>query len=413
MIDISLLRSDRERYGKKLLKKEPSFDIDNLLLLDGVVRALRISVEELRKNKNELAMAGSKGFTEELRKESIALGINLKKEEVQLKEQERQYEQMILSVPNLVQDIVPEGNKEANQEVRSYGEIRNFSFDIKNHMQLNDKHNWFDMEAATAMSGAQFALYHEMGAKVLYALTHLMIKNNVRYGFKPVIPPALVQDHALVNSGNLPKFKGDFYSIPEDGLNLIPTAEVSLTNLYAKKILTKEQLPIRHVAWSSCFRREAGGYGSQERGLIRIHQFEKVELYSIAEPEQSDIELEQMIAAAENMLQQLGLHYRVMLLAGQDCSFPSARTYDIEVWLPGQNRYYEVASCSNCTDFQSRRAGIRYRSSAGAKTQLVHTLNASSLALPRLMVALMEQGQQEDGSIVLPDLLQQTMDILW
>lgn len=413
MIDISLLRSDRETYSKKLLKKDPSFDIDQLLAFDEVVRALRTSVEDLRKKKNELAMAGSKGFTEELRKESIALGVHLKKEDAELKKQELLYQQMILTVPNLVQDAVPEGNKEANKEVRSYGKKKEFSFDIQNHMQLNDKHGWFDMEAATAMSGGQFVLYHEMGAKVLYALTHLMIKNNVKHGFKPVIPPSLVQDHALVNSGNLPKFKGDFYTIPEDGLNLIPTAEVSLTNIYAKKILTQEQLPIRHVAWTSCYRREAGGYGAQERGLIRIHQFEKVELYSIVEPEQSDQELEKMTAAAENMLKQLGLHYRVMLLAGQDCSFASARTYDIEVWLPGQNRYYEVASCSNCTDFQSRRAGIRYRSSAGAKTKIVHTLNASSLALPRLMVALMEQGQQEDGSIILPDLLQQTMDMLW
>ncbi len=413
MIDSALLRTEKEIYTARLLKKDPSLDIDGLCDQDVQIRSLKVEVEELRKKKNDLASAGAKGFTEALRAESIALSASLKEAEAILKEKESAYEQLILSFPNFLQEDIPVGGKEANKEVRSYGVKKELSDEPLNHLQLNQKARWFDMEMASRMSGGQFVFYHEMGTKVLYALTHLMLKNNAQRGFIPVIPPSLVQEQALVNSGNLPKFKGDFYSMPEDGLNLIPTAEVSLTNMYADQILTKGQLPIRHAAWTSCYRREAGGYGSQERGLIRIHQFEKVEIYAITEPEKSDDELEYMVATAENILQQLGLHYRVMLLAGQDCSFSSARTYDIEVWLPGQNRYYEVSSCSNCTDFQARRAGIRYRPTVESKTRLVHTLNASSLALPRLMVALMEQGQQKDGSIVLPELLQKTMDMLW
>jgi seryl-tRNA synthetase len=240
-----------------------------------------------------------------------------------------------------------------------------------------------------------------------------MLKNNVKYGFEPILPPYLVTEKALYNSGNLPKFRGDYYEIPAHNLCLIPTAEVSLTNMYANKILQTKQLPLRMTAWTSCFRSEAGAYGALERGLIRIHQFEKCELYSICEPETSNKELDMMVSCGENILQMLGLHYRISLLATQDCSFPSAKTLDIEVWLPGQQQYYEVSSCSNCTDFQSRRAQIRYRSNNDEKPKLVHTLNASSLALPRLMVALMETYQQIDGSIILPKALQKEMDLLW
>jgi len=217
----------------------------------------------------------------------------------------------------------------------------------------------------------------------------------------------------MYNASNLPKFEGDFYEIAGEDLCLIPTAEVNLTNIYANRIFDVNQLPSRMTAWTSCFRREAGTYGSTERGLIRIHQFEKVELYSIVEPEKANDELDFMVSCAENILTQLGLHYRVSLLATQDCSFASSKTFDIEVWLPGQDRYYEVSSCSNCTDFQARRAQIRYRKSAEAKPSLANTLNASSLALPRLMVALMENYQQADGSVTLPKVLTDLMNDLW
>jgi seryl-tRNA synthetase len=239
-----------------------------------------------------------------------------------------------------------------------------------------------------------------------------MIKNNVKYGYEPIIPPFLVNEQALINSGNLPKFKGDFYEITDDQLCLIPTAEVSLTNIHANQILDENNLPKKYTAWTSCFRREAGGYGTGERGLIRIHQFEKVEIYTICKPENSNNELDKMLACAEDLLQQLGLCYQVSLLAAQDCSFSSSKTYDIEVWLPGQQKFYEISSCSNCTDFQARRAKIRYRNGDG-KPVLAHTLNGSSLALPRLMIALMEQYQQKDGSIDLPQILKKVMKTLW
>ncbi|KKQ32626.1 MAG: Serine-tRNA ligase [candidate division TM6 bacterium GW2011_GWF2_37_49] len=413
MIDLNRLRADTDLVKELILRKEPSFNVDRLLELDRLVRSINSEIEGLRKNKNELASAGSKGITPEIRQKSIELGKELKLKEDELCVIEQEYKTLWLSCPNIPAEDIPLGNKEANLPVRIIGQKPDFKFTIKNHVELNEKAKWFDFETAAKMSGAQFALYRGLGVKVIYALTRMMLKNNVKKGFEPIIPPYLVNEGALYNSGNLPKFKGDYYSLPEDGLNLIPTAEVSLTNIYADKILPVEELPLRMTAWTGCFRREAGTYGSTERGLIRIHQFEKVELYSICEPEKSFPELEMMVGCAEDILKMLGLHYRVSLLAAQDCSFSSAKTYDIEVWLPGQNQYYEVSSCSNCTDFQARRSKIRYRKTHDSKPELAHTLNASSLALPRLMVALMENYQQEDGSIKLPEALVKEMNEVW
>ena len=413
MIDLNLLRNESDLVKKLILKKEPKFNVDRLLELDLTVRGLTQEVEFLRKEKNDLAGKGAKGITDEIRNKSIEIGKKLKNKTEELEVLSVEFKGLALSCPNVLQDVVPEGNKDENVAVKTVGEPTKFNFKLKNHLQLNEKLNWFDLEAATAMSGSGFVLYKGDGVKVIYALTQMMLRNNVKHGFEPILPPYLATEKALINSGNLPKFEGDFYKIDDDGLCLIPTAEVNLTNLYANKILKTDELPIRNCAWTSCFRREAGGYGSQERGLIRIHQFEKVELYSITESEKSNDELDRMVICAEDILQQLGLSYQISLLAAQDCSFASSKTFDIEVWLPGQDRYYEVSSCSNCTDFQARRAKIRYRSGDGEKPTLVHTLNASSLALPRLMVALMENYQQEDGTVLLPDSLQKVMDSLW
>jgi seryl-tRNA synthetase len=367
----------------------------------------------MRKEKNDLAASASKGLSDENRARSIEIGRQLKEKELELAEIESRFQHALLFVPNIPMDGLPEGGKESNLAIRSFGEKPEFLFSFKNHMELNQKLGWFDFEAGTQMAGAQFPCYTGDGVKVIYALTRIMLRNNAQHGFQPVIPPAFVNRRSLVNASSLPKFEGDFYQIEADGLYPIPTAEVPLTNLYAGKIFEREELPVRMTAWTSCFRREAGGYGSLERGLIRIHQFEKVELYAICDQENSVAELERMVECAETLLKMLGLHYQVSLLAGQDCSYASAKTYDIEVWLPGQNRYYEVSSCSNCTDFQARRAEIRYRPEKGGKPSLVHTLNASSLALPRLMVALMECYQQPDGSVKLPKVLQDEMDALW
>lgn len=414
MIDLSLLRKNTEEIKNLILKKEPGFDVDSLISMDNQVRSLIKEIEDLRKEKNEISKNFSGGsISEEIKQKSIAIGKDLKTKEKELSNLESDFKNLALSCPNLLQEIVPEGDKSKNQVVETVGEKPVFSFKPKNHVELNEENNWFDMQSASYMSGSNFVVYKGIGLKILYALTNLMIKNNVKYGFEPVLPPYLVNEQALFNSGNLPKFAGDFYSITEDGLCLIPTAEVSLTNIHANTIFDGKDLPKRYTSWTSCFRREAGSYGSEERGLIRIHQFEKVELYSITKSEDSNEELDKMIACSQDILKQLGLHYRISLLAAQDCSFSSSKTYDIEVWLPGQDRFYEVSSCSNCTDFQARRAKIRYRKDSSSKPELVHTLNGSSLALPRLMVAIMEQYQKEDGSIELPNFLEKAAGDIW
>lgn len=409
MIDLNVLRNDPERVTVLIHKKDPEFNVKRLLDCDARVRSLIISVETLRSQKNELVEKAKVGITPEIRDASINIGKQLKEEEAALHAQQKEFEELYLICPNLILDDVPEGGKEQNKVVRTWGEKPQLTFAGKNHVELGEQNKWFNFEAATQVAASNFVWYEQAGAEVIYALTRFMLKNNKKHGFTMAIPPYLCNATTLTVSGNFPKFKEDVFTVEADQLYTIPTSEVSLVNKYRDTIITTNELPIRMTAWTSCFRREAGNYGKMERGLIRIHQFEKVELVSLCKPSESEQELERMVACAENMLQELGLHYQVSLLAAQDCSFQSAKTYDIEVWLPGQNRYYEVSSASNCTDFQARRGKIRHRASSEDKTELVHTLNASSLALPRLMVALMETYQQPDGSIKLPDVLMQEM----
>ncbi len=405
MIDLGLLRHDPKGISALLAKKDPSFDVSTLLTLDDYVRGARLKVEELRHKKNELAQQAKTGVTDALRTQSIAVGKELKSQEQNLQELEERFKALYLSCPNLPQSDLPLGGKEANKVVKEVGSKPHFNFPIKHHLELGNALGWFDFERAAIMTASNFALYKGDAVKLIYSLMMFMFKNNVRHGYTPILPPYLLNETSLEVASNFPKFKDQVYAIPQDGLFLSPTSEVNLTNLYRDHIFAADQLPVRMTSWTSCFRREAGGYGAHERGLIRIHQFEKLELYTISEPQNSMQELDRMIACAESILQQLGLHYRISLLAMQDCSFPSAKTFDIEVWLPGQNSYYEVSSCSNCTDFQARRGMIRYKKTVDSKTELVHTLNASSLALPRLMAAIMETYQQEDGSIAIPEVL--------
>lgn len=407
MIDLALLREEPERITRLLQKKEPSFNASRLFELDKEVRALRSDVETLRQKKNELAKAGQGGITDAIRTQSIEVSKELKEKEKRLQEVELVFQELYLSCPNIPSTEIPDGGKESNKVVKTVGVKPEFSFPVKNHVELGEALGWFDFSAAASIAGSNFALYKGDAVKLLYGLTMLMLKNNMKHGFSPILPSVLVNARSLEVTGNFPKFKEQVYAVPADNLYLTPTAEVNLTNLYRDRILMSTELPIRMTAWTSCFRREAGTYGAHERGLIRIHQFEKVELVTMCEPKDSLAEQERMLACAENILQLLGLHYRISLLAAQDCSFPSAKTYDIEVWLPGQNAYYEVSSISNCTDFQSRRGLIRFKKAVDDKAQLLHTLNGSSLALPRLMVALMEVYQQADGSIALPDIIKQ------
>lgn len=405
MIDLELLRKNPETVKALIQKKDPSFDVDLLSDLDNEVRQIRCDLEGLRKQKNDLACEGKDGVTPALRERSIALGKHIKIKEVELEAVEKQFQALSLSCPNLPLDDVPCGGKAENQVIKVVGEKKIFSFAVKNHVELATELDWIDFEVGARITGAGFPFYQRDGVRLLYSLASFMLKNNMKHGYEPMLPAALVNEKSLEVSGNFPKFKEQVYTVPGDGLFLTPTSEVNLANRYREHIFNKQDLPVRMTAWTNCFRREAGSYGALERGLIRIHQFDKVELVTICEPEQSPRELDRMIACAEDILKQLDLHYRISLLAAEDCSFQSAKTYDIEVWLPGQKEYYEVSSASNCSDFQARRGLIRYREKEGAKTKLVHTLNASSLALPRLIVALMETYQQENGTIVIPEVL--------
>lgn len=408
MIDLARLRSEPEKTIELIQRKDPSYNAQALLDLYKSSIQRSLEVEKLRERKNELAKLGKAGVTPEIISESKSISEQLKQKEAELKTIEHEFKELYLRCPNIPEEDIPVGFKESNKVVKEWGKKPTYNFAIKNHLELGTALGWFDFEKAAIMTGSNFALYKGDAVKLLYALTMLMIKNNLKHGFELMLPPYLVNEQSLIVASNFPKFKDQVYAIPEDNLYLSPTSEVNLTNYYRNHIFNGSELPVRLTSWTSCFRREAGGYGSTERGLIRIHQFEKVELYTLCQPEQAKTEQERMLACAESILQQLGLHYRVSLLAAQDCSFPSAKTFDIEVWLPGQNSYYEVSSCSNCTDFQARRGLIRYRKAEGAKPELVYTLNASSLALPRLMVALMEVYQQEDGSIALPEILKKS-----
>lgn len=405
MIDLGLLRKNPEKVIELIKKKDPSYDMALLIKIDQDLRALNFEVEELRRQKNDLAEQAKSGVSPELREKSIKIGKDLKEKEAVLKDLKERFDKLYLECPNLPQEDLPIGNKEANKVVVEWGKKPEFDFPVKNHVELGKALDWLDFEAATKMAASNFALYKNDAVNLVYALAMFMLKNNKKYGFQPILPPYLVNEKSLYTASNFPKFKDQVFEVTADQLYLTPTAEVNLTNLYRDNIFKATELPIRMTAWTACFRREAGNYGATERGLIRIHQFDKVELYTICRPEDAVTEQEKMLECSENILKELGLHYRVSLLATQDCSFASSRTYDIEVWMPGQNCYYEVSSISNCTDFQARRGNIRYRDYDGAKTEFVYTLNASSLAFPRLIVALMEVYQQKDGSIKLPDIL--------
>lgn len=407
MIDLEMLRQDTNRIVTAIKKKDPEFNASKLVELDKGFRELGQQVDELRAKKNELSKMGGKGVSQEVIEQSRSIGKDLKDKEAELEKVGAEFKRLYLHCPNILTDDVPEGNKESNAVVRTIGEKPKFSFEPKNHNQLGKDLDWFDFEIGAKVAKARFPFYKKDAVNLMYALTRMMLKNNMEYGFEPVLPPYMINEKSLEVAGNFPKFKDEVYEAKDENLFMIPTSEVSLANIYRDKILNVEELPINLTSWTSCFRREAGNYGAAEQGLIRIHQFEKVELFTLCKPEDSEKEQQRMLECAENILKKLGLHYQVSLLAAQDCSFQSAKTYDIEVWMPGQKAYYEVSSCSNCTDFQARRGKIRYRREEGGKTHLVNTLNSSSLALPRLMVALMETYQQEDGSIKLPEVLKE------
>ncbi len=396
---------------------DPSSDLATLAGLESARRRLLPQVEGLKRDQNAAgqAVARAKKAGEDpsgVFAENKARGGRIKGLEAELATIDEQRDALLLTLPNLPHETVPVGASAAdNTEVRKWGTPGEFSFTPKPHWDLGVALGILDFERATRMSGARFAVLMGAGARLERALINFMLDiHTVEHGYCEVEPPFLVNRQALTGTGNLPKFEDDLFKIAGDwDLFLIPTAEVPLTNLHREEILDGRLLPLKYVAYTPCFRSEAGSYGADVRGLIRQHQFDKVELVKFATPEQSHDELEQLTRNAETILERLGLPYRRMLLCTGDMGFASAKTYDIEVWLPSQNTYREISSCSNTESFQARRAQIRFRPDGAGKAQLAHTLNGSGLAVGRTLIAILENYQQENGSVVVPEALRSYM----
>jgi seryl-tRNA synthetase len=413
MIDIRLIRKDPKAIEAKLQTKDPKIDLTKLCELDHKIREGKTRVEQLKAHRNDISQKIGELKREKKDTTDLMQAVTQSADEIhaidqQIKLDEEVFNFELASLPNIpIDDLLVSQDPKDNVVVKIVGEKPTFSFPFKNHVELNEKLNLFDFKRGAKISGTGWPVYRNMGARLEWALIQYMIEMHIKNGFMQWIPPLLVRRDTVFGSGQLPKFENQQFKITDEDydLFLIPTAEVPLNGLHSDEIIPTEDLNLKYVAYTPCFRREAGAAGSQERGLIRMHQFNKVEMFCFAKPEDGDIIFEQMMSSAEEILQGLNLHYRNALLVTGDTSFAAAKTIDIEVWLPGQNRYYEVSSVSNCTDYQARRSNIRYRNDEG-KLEFVYTLNGSGLATSRLMVALLENNQNEDGSIRIPQVLQ-------
>jgi len=411
MLDIKRIREQPDDVRRSLENKGVAPGaVDTVLRLDEQRRQALGEAETLKNQRNtdskrigELKKQGAD--TTDAQAAVRAIGERIAALDTRLREIEGEQEALLLSTPNTPHASVPVGRSEAeNVIVRQHGEPRAFSFTPRTHIELGEQLKLMDFKRAARMSGAGFALFTGMGARLQRALIQFMLDVHVRdHGYEELWPPALVNAAAMTGTGQLPKMAEDMYRLAADELYLIPTAEVPVTNFFREEILDRP-LPIRLTAYTPCFRREAGAAGKDTRGLVRLHQFDKVEMVKFTTPESSYTELEALVGDAEDILQRLGLVYRVKALCTGDLSFAAAKCYDLELWAPANQVWLEVSSCSNFEDFQARRAGIRYRDEQG-KTRFVHTLNGSGVALPRLVVALLENGQQADGSVVLPPAL--------
>jgi len=416
MLDLAFVRDHLDLVEKKLRDRgmNPEAILADFHAIDQERRAAITESETLKARRNQLV-----GEFQKLKKEQQDTTANLQ-EQKELKEKlplaDKKVEEadarlrtILLNIPNLPDDSVPVGkSEEDNVEVRRWGAPPQFDFAPKPHWELGEELGVLDLERAAKITGARFAVYWDLGARLERALMNFMLDLHTReHGYTEVLPPFLVNADSLYGTGNLPKFEADLFKVPhgDKNLYLIPTAEVPVTNLYRDETLDGARLPISLTAYTPCFRSEAGSYGKDVRGIIRQHQFQKVELVKFTKPEQSREEHEKLTGNAETVLQKLGLHYRVMVLSTGDMGWSTAKTYDIEVWLPGQQLFREISSCSNFLDYQSRRANIRYRPEGGKKTELVHTINGSGLAIGRTWVAIVENYQQADGSVIVPEVL--------
>jgi seryl-tRNA synthetase len=416
MLDIKLLRENLTQVKARMATRGVEINWSEFESLDQKRREALAHIEKLKERKNRLSgeigkMRKSGGDAASLVQEVEEVSKAIRISEGPLGEVEARFERFMLTMPNLPEPNVPVGRSAGeNKEVRRWGNPPEFDFPPKNHWDIGEELGILDFSRAAKLAGARFALYKDAGARLERALINFMLElHTLEHGYREILPPFLVNRDAMTGTGQLPKFEEDLFRTAEPDFFLIPTAEVPVTNIHREELLSREQLPIRYVAYTPCFRREAGSYGQDVRGLIRQHQFNKVELVKFTEPEVSYDELEKLVKDAEAVLQRLELPYRVVELCTGDLGFTAAKTYDLEVWLPGQSAYREISSCSNFEDFQARRAQIRYRKEPKGKPIFVHTLNGSGLAVGRTLVAVLENYQQKDGSVVIPEVLRPYM----
>ena len=417
MLDSKTLRKETKKVSLSLKKRGSDFDLDSYLKMDQKMRNLISTVEELRSSKNNINKSiASPDISENDKSDLISevgqINKKLKESEQSLNELSEQTKKMGLEIPNILDESVPEGSsEEENIEIRSWGKLPKFDFEPKDHSELGESNGGIDFESAAKLSGSRFVVMKDGYARLHRALKQFMLDvQTEENGYTEMYVPNIVRSDCLEGTGQLPKFAEDQYKIEnEEGLYLIPTAEVPLTNLIRESILEENELPIKMTAHTPCFRQEAGSYGKDTKGMIRQHQFEKVELVHIVKPDESYEALEELTKNAESILQKLKLPYRLMLLCSGDTGFSAAKTYDLEVWLPSQETYREISSCSNCESFQSRRMKARYKNSKSKQTDYPHTLNGSGLAIGRTLIAVLENYQNEDGSITIPDVLRPYM----
>ena len=409
MLSLQFIRENPALVREALGKRQSGEDIDDILAFDERRRSLLTEVEALRARRNEVSREiGKTGERPpQLIEEMRQIGDRIKSLDEQVGEIEEQLNDLLLRVPNIPHPSVPIGKDESgNIEVRSWGEARKLDFTPKPHWELGESLGIIDFERGSKLSGTRFYVLKGLGAHLQRALISFMLDLHVQeHGYTEMYPPFMVKRECMVGSGNLPKFADNLYHDEEDDFWFVPTAEVPLTNLHRDEILPPGTLPLYYVAYTACFRREKMSAGKDTRGIKRGHQFDKVELYKFVVPDSSDGELEKMVGDAEEVCRRLGIPYRVLQLCSGDLGFAANKSYDIEVWAPGCGEWLEVSSCSSCSDFQARRANIRFRIQSGARTQFVHTLNGSGLALPRVLISLLENYQQPDGSVVIPEVL--------
>ncbi|MGU8999009.1 serine--tRNA ligase [Clostridium perfringens] len=419
MLDLKKLRSNTEEVKKALSNRGEDFDvnvIDEVIALDEERRKILVDVEALKKQRNEVSAEIPKRKkagedVTEVMAEMREIGDKIKADDAKVSELNDKINYIMLRIPNIPNPAVPEGETdEDNVEIKRWGEPTKFNFEPKAHWDLGTDLDLLDFERGGKVAGSRFTVYKGMGARLERSIINYFLdKHTFENGYTEVLPPYMVNRDSMTGTGQLPKFEEDAFKIENNGYFLIPTAEVPVTNMYRNETLEGDKLPIKHAAYSACFRAEAGSAGRDTRGLIRQHQFNKVELVKFCKPEQSYEELDKLVQDAESVLQGLGLPYRIVRICKGDLGFTAALKYDIEVWMPSYNRYVEISSCSNFEDFQARRANIKYKNSPKEKPQFVHTLNGSGVAIGRTVAAILENYQQEDGSVVIPEALKEYM----